>query len=56
MTIPRQGLTQTARQANLPSNVQQIHVPGNKFHYIRLANPASSTQGDWFEMGSFILV
>ncbi|XP_053387200.1 protein lin-54 homolog [Mercenaria mercenaria] len=44
LTVPRTGTstTQAVRQV-LPANLQQIHVPGNKFHYIRLANPPSST-------------
>ena len=29
-------------KVTIPTNVQQIHVPGNKFHYIRLAAPPSS--------------
>lgn len=32
--------TQGVRQVTLPTNLQQIHVTGNKFHYIRL--PTSS--------------
>ncbi|XP_060553263.1 protein lin-54 homolog isoform X2 [Ruditapes philippinarum] len=42
--VPRTVATnaQGVRQV-LPANLQQIHVPGNKFHYIRLANPSSST-------------
>lgn len=53
MTLPRLGMTQAARQVTLPSNVQQIHVPGNKFHYIRLANPSSSTAGRNFKRWGF---
>lgn len=49
LTIQQTGATTASsgiRQVTIqPGNVQQIHVPGNKFHYIRLATPVSVTKG-----------
>ncbi|KAL4239498.1 Lin-54 DREAM MuvB core complex component [Mactra antiquata] len=47
LTLPRPSAPSNTgvRPVTLPGNIQQIHVPGNKFHYIRLAAPPNSTSG-----------
>ena len=43
MIPPKPAASQpSVNKVTVPSSFQQIHVPGNKFHYIRLAAPPTS--------------